>query len=40
MATVENLETLKRAGHGFVVGLNRRRNSELEGWLDRLDETK
>jgi transposase len=40
MVTAENLAALKRAGHGFVVGLNRRRNSELEGWLDRLDETK
>jgi transposase len=40
MVTAANLEALKRAGHGFVVGLNRRRNSELEGWLDRLDETK
>jgi transposase len=40
MVTAENLEALKRAGHGFVVGLNRRRNSELDGWLDRLDETK
>jgi transposase len=40
MVTAENLEALKRAGHGFVVGLNRRRNSELKGWLDRLDETK
>jgi transposase len=40
MVTAENLETLKRAGHGFVVGLNRRRNSALQSWLDRLDETK
>jgi transposase len=40
MVTAENLESLKRAGHGFVVGLDRRRNSELKGWLDRLNETK
>jgi transposase len=40
MVTAENLESLKRAQHGFVVGLNRRRNSELKGWLDLLDETK
>jgi transposase len=40
MVTAENLESLKTAGHGFVVGLNRRRNSELKGWLDLLDESK
>jgi transposase len=40
MVTAENLELLKRAHHGFVVGLDRRRNSELKGWLDLLDETK
>jgi transposase len=40
MVTAENLESLKRAHHGFVVGLNRRRNSELKGWLDLLDERK
>lgn len=40
MVTAENLESLKRTHHGFVVGLNRRRNGELKGWLDLLDETK
>ena len=40
MVTAENLESLKRAEHGFVVGLDRRRNSELKGWLDLLDDTK
>ena len=40
MVTAENLEALKRAGHGFVVGLNRRRNPKLRGWLARLDATK
>src|SRR6516162_9982657 len=40
MVTAENLELLKRAHHGFVVGLDRRRNSELRGWLDLLDDTK
>jgi transposase len=40
MVTAENLESLKSAGHGFVVGLQRRRNRELKSWLDRLDETK
>jgi transposase len=40
MVTAENLELLKRAHHGFVVGLDRRRNSELKGWLDLLDDTR
>jgi Transposase DDE domain len=30
MVTAENLESLKSAGHGFVIGLNRRRNRELK----------
>src|SRR6516165_5801534 len=40
MVTAENLESLTRAQHGFVVGLDRRRNSALKGWLDLLDESK
>ena len=40
MVTAENLESLKRSGHGFVVGLDRRRNSALKDWLDRVDETR
>jgi len=40
MVTAENLESLKRSGQGFVVGLNRRRNRALKGWLDCLDETQ
>jgi hypothetical protein len=40
MVTAENLESLKRSGHGFVVGLDRRRNSALRGRLDRVDGTR
>jgi transposase len=40
MVTAENLEALKRDHHGFVVGLNRRRNSALNAWLDLIDETQ
>jgi hypothetical protein len=40
MVTAENLELLSRADHGFVVGLDRRRNSQLKGWLDLLDDRK
>jgi transposase len=38
MVTAEDLESLKRAHHGFVVGRDRRRNSELKGWLDVVDD--
>jgi transposase len=40
MVTAENLEALKRGRHRFVVGLNRRRNAKLKGWLKLLDDTK
>ena len=40
MVTAENLESLKSSGHGFVIGLNRRRNRELKEWLGLLDESK
>jgi transposase len=40
MITAENLKSLKSSGHGFVIGLNRRRNSELKEWLGLLDESK
>jgi transposase len=40
MVTAENLEALKHDHHGFIVGLNRRRNAQLNGWLALLDDTK
>jgi transposase len=40
VVTAENLESLKRVHHGFVVGLDRRRNSAPTGWLDLLDDSK
>jgi transposase len=40
MVTAEDLESLKHGRDRFVVGLNRRRNAQLKGWLDLLDETK
>jgi transposase len=40
MVTAENLEALKRDEHGFVVGLNRRRNPKLKQWLAQLDAAK
>jgi transposase len=40
MVTAENLEALKQGQHGFIVGLNRRRNPKLKEWLAQLDATK
>ena len=31
---------LQRDGHGYLVGMKRRRNAELDGWLQKMDETK
>lgn len=38
MVSEENLEALEREGNGYLVGLKRRRNAELDGWLQRVDE--
>jgi transposase len=40
MVSEENLEAIGREGHGYLVGLKRRRNAELDGWLQRIDESK
>jgi transposase len=40
MVTEENLESITKDKHGFLVGLKRRRNAKLDGWLDAVDETK
>jgi transposase len=40
MVSAENLEALTQQGHGYLVGLKRRRNAELDGWLQRVDESK
>ena len=40
MVTAENIESITKDKHGFLVGLKRRRNPELDGWLDAVDETK
>jgi transposase len=38
MVSDENIEALERDGHGYLVGMKRRRNAELDGWLQRVDE--
>jgi transposase len=40
MVSDDNLEALQRDGHGYLVGLKRRRNAQLDAWLQRLDDTK
>jgi transposase len=40
MVTEENIEAITTDGHGFLVGLKRRRNPKLDAWLDAVDETK
>lgn len=40
MVTEDNLAALTREGHGYLVGVKRRRNVALDGWLQGLDESK
>ena len=40
MVTEKNLEALTREGHGYLVGVKRRRNARLDAWLTALDERK
>jgi transposase len=40
MVSEENLDELRRNHHGYVVGLRRRRNAQVDAWLQRVDEAK
>jgi transposase len=40
MVTDEDLESIVKDKHGFLVGLKRRRNAKLDDWLDAVDDTK
>src|SRR5512135_1007384 len=40
MVSEENLESITKDKHGFLVGLKRRRHAQLDDWLDAVDETK
>ncbi len=40
MVTDENIESIQKDHHGFIVGVKRRRNAQLGTWLDAVDETK
>jgi len=40
MVTQENLQQLTDGGHGYLVGVKRRGNAELEGWLQKVEQSK
>jgi transposase len=40
MVTDENIESITKDKHGFLVGIKRRRNAKLDTWLDAVDDTK
>jgi transposase len=40
MVTDENIESITKEEHGYLVGIKRRRNAQLDGWLDAVDESK
>jgi transposase len=40
MVTNDNLEAITKDQQGFLVGIKRRRNAPMDGWLDAVDETK
>jgi transposase len=40
MVSDENIETLEGDGQGYLVGMKRRRNAELDGWLQKVDDKK
>src|SRR4051794_21350555 len=40
MVSDDNIEALARDGHGYLIGMKRRRNAELDGWLQKVDESK
>ena len=39
MVTDENIESITKNKHGFLVGIKRRRNAQLDAWLDAVDDT-
>jgi len=40
MVTDENIESITKDKHGFLVGIKRRRNAQLDAWLDAVDDSK
>ena len=40
MVTQQNLDDFVKEGHGYLVGVKRRRNAKFDQYLERIDETK
>jgi transposase len=40
MVTGENIESITKEEQGYLVGIKRRRNAQLDGWLDAVDDAK
>ena len=40
MVTDENIEAITNDEQGFLVGVKRRRNAQIDGWLDAVDDTQ
>jgi transposase len=40
MVTDENIDSITKDEQGFLVGIKRRRNAQLDVWLDAVDDTK
>jgi transposase len=40
MVSEDNLAAIRDDGHGYLVGLKRRRNAQLDAWLQTLDDRK
>jgi len=40
MVSEDNLEQVLEQGHGYLVGVRRRQNPELSGWLEKLKEKR
>ena len=40
MVTDENIESIIKDKHGFLVGIKRRRHAQLDVWLDAVDDAK
>ena len=36
----ENIESITKNRYGYPVGIKRRRNTQLDGWVDAIDESK
>jgi transposase len=40
MISEDNIEAIRRDGHGYLLGVKRRRNAQLDAWLQTLDEAR